>query len=67
MKGTINPSQQVQISDLKLLNKGPLDFKLYWTYIEEKYFNSSLSKTPAQILNKVFQLAHEGKKLNNQL
>lgn len=63
MKGNTNSIQVIQNIDTRLLQKGPLDFKVYWNYVEDRYFNQAESTNSGLLLSKIFELEEKGKKM----
>lgn len=57
----LNTNKNTNIIDIKNLSKIPIDFKLFWSFIEEKYYQPAETLFPASILNKIYYLSNEGK------
>lgn len=61
MKGTNKINHTIQNFDSRLTQKGPLDLKLYWSYIDEKYFTVKEELSSVIFLSKILQQGERGK------
>lgn len=48
-------------SESRLFNKGPLDFRNFWSHIKHRYFNQNLTNSVGSIHQKIFSLGQQSK------